>query len=131
MDLKEILSRTSRAIKTVGSFILAESGKIKNEQIETKSLNSLVTFVDKTAEVMLVKALKEILPESVFITEENTIGQEKGIYQWIIDPLDGTTNFISGIPIFSISVALRKHEEITMGIVYEINRDELFLVILN
>ena len=60
MDLKEILSRTSRAIKTVGSFILAESGKIKNEQIETKSLNSLVTFVDKTAEVMLFKALKEI-----------------------------------------------------------------------
>ena len=131
MDLKEILSRTSRAIKTVGSFILAESGKIKNEQIETKSLNSLVTFVDKTAEVMLVKALKEILPESVFITEENTIGQEKGIYQWIIDPLDGTTNFISGIPIFSISVALRKHEEIIMGIVYEINRDELFSAILN
>jgi myo-inositol-1(or 4)-monophosphatase len=131
MNLDSILCKTSEAIKKVGSFILAESGKIKNEQIETKSLNSLVTFVDKTAEMMLVKSLKEIIPESVFITEENTITQENGIFQWIIDPLDGTTNFISGIPIFSISIALRKYDEIIMGIVYEINRDELFSAILN
>lgn len=113
-------------IKHVGDFIRNQSKEIKNVSIETKSLNSLVTFVDKTAEEMLVSGLSKLMPNAVFLTEENTIEQQEGEFQWIIDPLDGTTNFIHGVPIFSISVALRQHNNIILGIVYEINRDELF-----
>lgn len=131
MDLENVLSQTAISVKSVGKFILSEYGKIKNHQIEIKSLNSLVTYVDKSAETMLVESCSQILPNAVFITEEETIEQKSGKLQWIIDPLDGTTNFICGIPIFSISIALRLEEEIILGIVYEINGDELFSAILN
>jgi myo-inositol-1(or 4)-monophosphatase len=89
-------------------------------------LNSLVSFVDKTAEQQLVENLGKLVPSAGFIAEEGTstkIGEE---YNWVIDPLDGTTNFIHGIPLYSISVALTKNGFPVIGIVYEINLDECF-----
>jgi myo-inositol-1(or 4)-monophosphatase len=85
-----------------------------------------VTYVDKNAESILVHALQKILPGSTFLTEENTIQQAQGEWQWIIDPLDGTTNFIHQIPVFGISVALKHKEEIVLGVVYEVNKNECF-----
>ena len=85
-----------------------------------------MTFVDKTAEQMLVKALHELLPEAGFIAEEGT-STVRGIrYNWVIDPLDGTTNFLHGLPCFSVSVALVDGDEPVIGVVYEINLDECF-----
>lgn len=113
-------------VKNTGHFIKGELGKVNNQQIETKSLNSLVSYVDKEAERQLVEGLQDLLPESVFITEEETITTADGDWQWIIDPLDGTTNFLHQIPVFCVSVALRYQEELVLGIVYEVNRDECF-----
>jgi myo-inositol-1(or 4)-monophosphatase len=110
----------------VGEFIRREKGKVTSGEIETKSLNSLVSYVDKTAEEHLVKNLGSLLPEAVFLTEEETVKTEAGDLQWIIDPLDGTTNFLHQIPVFSISVALQWKGETIMGIVYEVNQDECF-----
>ncbi|PHN03189.1 inositol monophosphatase family protein [Flavilitoribacter nigricans] len=115
-----------RIVIHTSEFIQGELGKVKNKQIETKSLNSLVSYVDKEAEEQLVTGLSELLPGSVFITEEDTIDNQDGEWQWIIDPLDGTTNFLYQIPIFCISVALRYQDELVLGVVYEINRKECF-----
>lgn len=125
-ELKNICQQTCKTANNVGNFLRDELGKVNNQQIETKSLNSLVSYVDKTAEEMLVKQLSAALPNSVFLTEEETIEQQKGEFRWIIDPLDGTTNFLHQIPVFAISIALQQNEETILGVVLEINRKECF-----
>ncbi|MFH0895456.1 MAG: inositol monophosphatase family protein, partial [Bacteroidota bacterium] len=94
--------------------------------IEVKGMHDFVTYVDKASEALIVGELRKILPDSDFIAEENTAGKTSSEYTWIIDPLDGTTNFIHGIPCFSVSIALRHKEETTLGVVYEVNRSECF-----
>ncbi|GAB4255697.1 MAG: inositol monophosphatase family protein [Vicingaceae bacterium] len=112
--------------------IIFETGKfIKQQQItaadvEVKSKNSLVSFVDKEAEKMLVSGLSKLLPESGFLTEEETVKLSSKSFTWIIDPLDGTTNFIHQIPSYSISVALMHENQLVLGIVFEINLNEMF-----
>lgn len=126
INLKKLCLESRDVIIRVGEFIRREKGKVTSGQIETKSLNSLVSYVDKTAEEHLVEGLKKLLPEAVFLTEEETVENQKGDLQWIIDPLDGTTNFLHSLPIFSISVALQQNGTTVMGVVYEINMDECF-----
>ncbi len=125
-QLELLCQQTSLLVTSVADFIRGEVGKVTGEKIEVKSLNSLVSYVDKTAERMLVAGLSELLPGSTFLTEEETVEQTTGEFQWIIDPLDGTTNFLHQLPCFAVSVALRHREEIVLGIVYEVNRHECF-----
>lgn len=125
-QLKDICEKSIPIIKAAGAFIREELGKVSNPDIEEKSLNSLVSYVDKTAEEMLVKGLGSILPDAGFITEEETVAQQTRQCNWIIDPLDGTTNFLFQIPVFSVSVALQEEGKLFLGIIYEINRDECF-----
>jgi myo-inositol-1(or 4)-monophosphatase len=86
----------------------------------------MVSYVDQTAERIIVEGLKKVLPESGFITEEKTTTIVGDRYNWIIDPLDGTTNFIHGLPAYSVSIALKEYDELVAGVVYEINQDECF-----
>ena len=74
---------------------------------------------------MLIDELKKLIPEAGFIAEESGI-VESVVYRWIIDPLDGTTNFVHKIPLFSISIALQENGQTVIGVVYEINLDECF-----
>ena len=124
--LEKIGADAKVLVKEVGAFIKEQSGKFNIERIEEKGLNDLVSYVDKEAEQKLVNGLKKVLPEAGFITEEGTASFTNEVYKWIIDPLDGTTNFMHGLPVFSISVALLFEDELVLGIVYEINKDELF-----
>ena len=112
--------------KKAGSFILKERAEFGDDKVERKSLNSLVSYVDKEAEKMIVQGLRELLPESGFITEEDTIEDEKKEFTWIVDPLDGTTNFIHGIPCFCVSIGLMVDEMMVLGVIYEVNLDECF-----
>lgn len=130
-NLQEIVASTIDAVKLAASFIQAEIGNIQQNDIETKSLNSLVTYVDKSSEKILVNKLQKIIPTATFLTEENTIATSKGEWQWIIDPLDGTTNFIHQVPVFAISVALQHNDEIVLGVVYELNKNECFYATKN
>ncbi len=125
-DIMVIQTQVIAAVKKAAQFIQNEIGTVQHSDIETKSLNSLVTYVDKKSEQLLVDELKLILPMASFLTEENTIETEAGEWQWIIDPLDGTTNFIHQIPVFAISVALYHQNEIVLGVVYEIHSNECF-----
>jgi myo-inositol-1(or 4)-monophosphatase len=112
-------------ILEVGTFIRTERENFNTETIEIKGLNDLVSYVDKTSENLLVEKLSKLLPESGFITEEVERTQQTK-YNWIIDPLDGTTNFIHGIPHYAISVALAEHDEIIFGAVYDVAQDDYF-----
>jgi myo-inositol-1(or 4)-monophosphatase len=125
-EVKQLCLQSCQIVEEVAGFIRGELGRVKNDQIEVKSLNSLVSYVDKTAEEYLVKAFKNFLPGSTFLTEEATVDQQTGEYRWIIDPLDGTTNFLHQLPCFAVSVALQHHEKTILGIVYEVNQKECF-----
>jgi myo-inositol-1(or 4)-monophosphatase len=130
--LFEIFKETEKLVERSADFIQNQLGNVKNQQIETKSLNSLVSYVDKKAEEMLVEGCMKILPEAGFITEEETIEKSADKeWLWIIDPLDGTTNFLHSLPFFSISVALQHRGKTVMGLVCEVNRRELFYAIKN
>ncbi|MEM8907645.1 MAG: inositol monophosphatase family protein [Bacteroidota bacterium] len=124
--LERLCQSTRELIADVASFIEDQLEKVTISDIETKSLNSLVSYVDKTAEQKLVQGLKARWADSTFLTEEETIANTEGEYRWIIDPLDGTTNFLHRLPFFAISVALQHQGELIMGIIYEVNRKESF-----
>jgi myo-inositol-1(or 4)-monophosphatase len=126
MNSELVCKQACELAKTVGVFIAQESKHFSMDKVEEKSMNQLVSYVDKTAEEKLVAGLNLIFPEAGFITEEQTIATEEKEYMWVIDPLDGTTNFIHRIPIYSISIGLLRNKKPVMGIVYEVNRDELF-----
>lgn len=126
LDLKALTESALAIVREVGDFIKTELGKVQLQDIETKELNSLVSYVDKEAEKRLVKGLTSLLPKASFLTEEDTVRNERTEYTWIIDPLDGTTNFLYQLPIFSVSVALEVKGEIEMGIVHAIMQQEDF-----
>tara|TARA_B100001769_G_scaffold251280_1_gene224812 strand:+ start:1176 stop:1970 length:795 start_codon:yes stop_codon:yes gene_type:complete len=126
VELKQLTEKVCSISKEVGAFIQQESAKLSSGDIETKSKNSLVTYVDKTAEKIVVDFLSELIPESGFIAEEGTSNKKGEKYNWVIDPLDGTTNFIHGIPSYCVSIALLKNNELALGVIYEPNQDEMF-----
>jgi len=125
-NLPFLTSQIIDAVSKAGAFIREEMGKVKHEEIEVKAQNSLVSYVDQNAEKMLVEALSKIIPDSGFITEEDTKDDQEKEAIWIIDPLDGTTNFLHAIPHFSTSVALQYKGELVIGVVYNIMADEMY-----
>jgi len=124
--MKDLTSDVLKLVKEVGQFIHNERRVFQPDVVEEKAFNNLVSYVDKEAEKMLVKGLSELVPEAGFIVEEGTVSESTSNWKWIVDPLDGTTNFIHGIPAYSISVGLAYDEEIHFGVVYEITREEMF-----
>lgn len=120
-----ILEQMIFTAKKAGAFIKKEREKFQYSKVEIKGLNDLVSYVDKTAEEIIVKELSTIFPDAGFIVEENTLSGKRE-YNWIVDPLDGTTNFVHGIPCYAVSIALEHKGEILSGVVYEVSRDECF-----
>jgi myo-inositol-1(or 4)-monophosphatase len=125
MELKKITEKVCKLVTETGEYIRKETMNFISSDIEIKGLNNFVTYVDKRSEERLISGLASILPGTGFIAEESPT-LKTGVINWVIDPLDGTTNFIHGIPVFSISVALMEHKEVLAGVIYEINRDECF-----
>ncbi|MFC3361883.1 inositol monophosphatase family protein [Pedobacter fastidiosus] len=126
MNYELLCNKVISIVKLTGNFIRKEAMQFDANKIEYKGLNDMVSYVDKTAEQKLVQNLEKLIPDAGFITEEKTISREGKIYKWIIDPLDGTTNFIHGIPAYGISVALYEDGLAVIGVVYELNRGEMF-----
>jgi myo-inositol-1(or 4)-monophosphatase len=117
----------AKLIRTTGQNLLRERSQIKSLHSTEKSVNQLVTDFDIQTERTLIEQLQKEIPDSGFITEESQIEQNSNKeYVWIIDPIDGTTNFIHGLPVYSISVALMRNNGLILGVVYELNQDELF-----
>jgi Archaeal fructose-1,6-bisphosphatase and related enzymes of inositol monophosphatase family len=126
MNFEIICNRVVALEKEVRLFIQKERETFSMNKLETKGLHDFVSYVDKTSEKMLVKGLYDILPEASFIAEEGTIKHKEAEYQWIIDPLDGTTNFVHGISPYAISIALMEKDVVVMGVVLECSLNECF-----
>jgi myo-inositol-1(or 4)-monophosphatase len=112
--------------KQAGSFIREQRKNFNVNVVEYKGLHDLVSYVDRGAEKILVDGLMPLIQDAGFITEENTITIKDKAFCWIIDPLDGTTNFVHGLPCFCVSVGLVHNGVPVLGVVYEINLDECF-----
>jgi myo-inositol-1(or 4)-monophosphatase len=126
ISLKTICYQAISIVKEAGDFVRQHRGNLSKGEIENKGTNDFVTTIDKASEKMLVAGLRKILPGSGFLTEENTATTNGEKFIWIIDPIDGTTNFIHGLAPFSVSVGLQYDGKLVMGIVYEICHNECF-----
>jgi myo-inositol-1(or 4)-monophosphatase len=130
MNLSLLLEQVSELAREVGAFQLKEFSVFDRNKIVSKDYNDPVSYVDKESEKMLVAGLQKILPEAGFLTEEDTINSNTDGLHWVIDPLDGTNNFIHLVPIFGISIALCDGRNPILGVVYEPNRAECFAATL-
>lgn len=126
VNIQSLCEEVIAIAKETGRFFLSEINQVKSNDIVEKGLHDFVSYVDKTAEARIVKALQDLLPEAGFIAEEGTSSVRCDRYNWIIDPLDGTTNFLHHIPLFSVSIALQDGDRTILGVVYEPNQDECF-----
>ena len=114
-----------RAARDAGKLIVPYLDHVDRLPIITKERNDFVTEVDQSAERLIIDTLKQAFPTHAILAEES--GSSDGDeYQWIIDPLDGTTNFLHGFPQFSISIALKHKDKLVLGVVYDPLRQELF-----
>jgi myo-inositol-1(or 4)-monophosphatase len=113
-------------LRTIGTFQLAEQQKVKHSDVSEKSLNQLVSYVDIESEKMLVEGLLKITPDVGFLTEEETTSIRNEEQYWIIDPIDGTTNYLFGHTKFCISIALYENQKPVYAAVYVPADDELF-----
>ncbi len=126
MNPEKLTSQVIQIAKNAGEIIRANIDNRNKLEIETKGLNDFVTHIDKACEALIVTELEKLIPGAGFIAEENTsvkIGKE---YNWIVDPLDGTTNFIHGFFPCAVSIGLKQNDEIILGVVYEVGFDECF-----
>ncbi len=127
IDYKALCKDVCLLAMEVGDYLREQRLQIGEIAKETKGVHDYVTQFDKESERRIVARLKELLPQSGFIAEEGTAthqGDEEMV--WIVDPLDGTTNFIHGLPVTCVSIGLRQGEEMVMGVVYELWNKECF-----
>jgi myo-inositol-1(or 4)-monophosphatase len=120
INLESICEAVAKLAAETGEFIRNESGVFDISKAETKGLHDYVSYVDKESEKRLVEGLSNILPEAGFIAEEGTSSKTGIEYNWVIDPLDGTTNFLHGLSPFAISIGLEKNNRPVLGVVQEI-----------
>lgn len=126
MNHEEITRQVVEISRRTGAYIRQQLELLKSEDIGLKDDHNFVTYVDLKSEEMIVDALSGLLPGAGFLAEERNYGNSHHELKWIIDPLDGTTNFVHGIPLFSISIALMDGDETVIGVVHEVNREESF-----
>jgi len=123
-----MLNTAVKAARRASNIINRASLDIDQIKVNVKQQNDFVTEVDRAAEAVIIETLREVYPSHAILAEEsgNSGASEKAEYQWIIDPLDGTTNFIHGFPQYAISIALTHKGVLNQAVVYDPNRNELF-----
>jgi myo-inositol-1(or 4)-monophosphatase len=126
MNLENLTDHVIKLCLKDGAYIRQQLELLEAKDIELKDDHNFVTYVDRTSEEMLVKSLSLLTPGCGFIAEESNYGTSEADLKWVIDPLDGTTNFVHGIPLFAISIALMEGDQVILGVVHEVNRSESF-----
>src|SRR3990172_6140297 len=113
-----------RTAREAGAVLREGYGSAKT--IEHKGVIDLVTEFDRRSEALIVSALRQAFPEHAIRAEEGGGDLSAGEYEWLVDPLDGTTNFAHGFPVFAVSLALTRRGQLLVGVVYDPLRDELY-----
>lgn len=121
------------AARSAALVIRKMAGRIQRSDVRTKGVNDLVTTVDIEAQRVIVEMISSPFPEHSILAEEDVddatpVGSTGG-YQWIIDPIDGTTNFMHGVPPYAVSIGLQKDHEMVVAVVLDVSRDELFTAV--
>lgn len=120
-----MLNIAKRAAFEAGKVILQAMDHLSGVTVDEKKKHDFVTEVDKTAESIIIEAIKKAYPSHAILGEESGLQGESDTV-WIIDPLDGTTNFIHGYPHFSLSIAIKEKGKLLGGLIYDPIRDECF-----
>ena len=126
MNMQLLCEQVIELTKTTGVFLKNFRTNLTTVDVESKGLHNYVTAADKESERRLVEGLSALLPEAGFVAEEGTSDKKGEVFNWIIDPIDGTTNFIHGLPCYCISIGLMRHSELVLGVVYDPSADECF-----
>lgn len=124
-DTKKIMEVAMAAAREAGEYALKRLGSVI-EISHKGGKNNLVTDVDKASEEIVIRHIRENFPEHSILAEESGRSCEKNDYMWIIDPLDGTTNYAHAFPFFCVSIGVLYRQEVVIGVVYNPNLDELF-----
>lgn len=124
--MKDYLSVAIEASEQAGKIIRERIGTITADEITQKSISDYVTEVDVYSEKTIIDFIKKHFPSHQIMAEESSNNYKKAEYLWIIDPLDGTTNFIHGFPVIAVSIALMYKGEIVLGVVHDPTRQETF-----
>ncbi len=124
-NLDELLETAIQAALEGSRILLDHFGKLKPSEVQTKAVNDFVTRVDRESEERIRAFLRHRFPEIAFLGEEE--GGSEGEVFWLVDPLDGTTNYIHGFPFFSVSVALMMEGQPALGVVYDPLREDLYV----
>lgn len=128
--MNPMLNIAIRAARKAGNVIAKGYERRDALQTTLKSTNDYVTNIDKASEEAIIEVIRKSYPDHTIITEESGAleGKDSDI-QWVIDPLDGTTNFVKGLPHFSVSIAIRVKGRTEVGVVYDPIRNELFTAV--
>ncbi len=120
-----MLNIAIRAARNAGDLIQRSSQNLDNVHIDQKGRNDYASEVDRMAENEIIKVIRTAFPDHAILAEES--GEHQGNdYVWVIDPLDGTTNFLHGFPQYAVSIALKNKNKLELGVIYDPLRDELF-----
>ena len=126
--MQALLNTAVKAARRAGEIAIRQLKHLDEVHVRSKGINDFVTQVDDAAEECIISTIQKYYPDHAFLAEESGTHGESD-YTWIIDPLDGTTNFIHGFPVFSVSIALRIKGRLSIGVVYDPNRQEIFTAI--
>ena len=128
--MQALLNTAIKAARKAGDIAQMNFDRINESDIETKGYNEFVTFVDKQAETAIKDVIQSRYPEHGIIAEESKPKESDGCdYVWIIDPLDGTTNYIHSFPVYAVSIALKVKGLLEVAVIYDPSRQELFTAI--
>ncbi|MBI2619269.1 MAG: inositol monophosphatase [Ignavibacteriales bacterium] len=121
-----MLDLAIEAATEAGRMIKMHSGRAMKVESKSGQETNLVTDLDRKAEELIIRTIKKRYHNHDFLAEESGSHETKSDYRWVIDPIDGTTNFTHGLPIYCVSIGLEHRGELILGVVYDPNRDELF-----
>ena len=120
-----MLNIAVKAARRAGNFIIRATRNLDIVNVQQKAVNDFVSDVDKEAEQLVIRTLLDAYPDHAILAEESgALGESE--YRWIIDPLDGTTNFLHGFPQYAVSIALSHRGVVTQAVVYDPGRNDLF-----
>lgn len=122
------------AAQRAARLIRMYAGELEEKHVNSKGVHDLVTHADEEAQRLVVATLEEAFPEHHILAEEGALNETAGVsvadgHRWVIDPIDGTTNFTHGVPPYAVSIALQHRDELVVGVILDASRGELFTAV--
>jgi myo-inositol-1(or 4)-monophosphatase len=124
--MSELLQVAVEAAQEAGKFLKESVGKVKTVEAKAGEVRNLVSEIDRRSEEKIIRHIRSRFPAHAILAEESGGDTSPAEYRWIIDPLDGTTNFLHGVPIYSVTIGVEHGGEVIAGVVYDPKSDELF-----